>query len=99
MYRRIEKALRGETSQKQTERISQFKTQGDRQLAEEGRIEEITIDMVLRAQARMAEEQVSGPEDSVVTAIVKEFPQEKILEITKKNCQKRFKGREVLGEL
>ena len=46
----------------------------------------------------MAEEQVSGPEDSVVTAIVKEFPQEKILEITE-NCQKSFKGLEVLGEL
>ena len=82
----------------QTERISQFKTQGDRQFAEEGRIEEITIDMVLRARARMAEEQVNGPEDSVVTEIVKEFPQEKILEITK-SCQKRFTGWEVLGEL
>ena len=49
--------------------------------------------MVLRAVAKTAEEEVDGPEDSVVTEMTKELPQEKIFEISK-FFQHRFMGQE-----
>ena len=39
---------------------------------EEGRIVEITVDLVFTARARMAEERVTGLEDSVVAEIIKD---------------------------
>ena len=51
------------------------------------------VDLVLRARVRMAEEKVIGPEDSVVSEMIEELPQEKIHEITK--CfPKRFMRQE-----
>ena len=35
-----------------------------------GELQEITIDLVLRARAKMAEERVNGPGDSVVTEMI-----------------------------
>ena len=54
---------------------------------------EITLDLVLRARARMVEEEVHGPEDPVVTEMIRELPQEKIFDITKR-FQKRLMGEE-----
>ena len=51
------------TTEKQKERITQFKTEGDKQFAEEGRITEKTIDLVhlvLRDRAMMGWEKSAG---------------------------------------
>ena len=66
---------------------------GDRHFTEEGRDDAITIDLVLQARAKMAEERVNGPEDSIVSEMVKQVPQENMYEITR--CfQVRFLGLE-----
>ena len=72
-----------EMTEKQEERISQFNTEGDRQFTQEERTAEKTIDSVLRARARLAEETINGPEDSVVAEMIKELTQEKTFEFTK----------------
>ena len=72
-----------ETILQQEERNEKCRREGHRQFTEEGTIAEITVDLFLRARARMAEERVNGPEDSVVTEMTKQHPQEKMFEITK----------------
>ena len=71
------------TTEKQEERIMQFRADGDRHFTKEKRIAEMTIDFVLRAKARVSEEKVNGPEDSDVTEMIKELSQEKIYQITR----------------
>ena len=44
---------------------------------------EITIDLVLQARAKMSENKVNGPEDTVASEMIKQLPQEKIYIITK----------------
>ena len=53
------------------------KTDGDRHSTEVGRIAEITVDLVLQARAKMAEERVNGPDASTVIEMIKQLPQEK----------------------
>ena len=48
------------------------------------------MDFVLQARDRMAEEKVSGPEDSVVAEMIKELLQEKVYEITR--CSRWLHG-------
>ena len=57
-----------ETAEKQKDPILHFKADGDRHFAEDGRLAEVTIDMVLQARSRVAKEKVSGPEDSHIQA-------------------------------
>ena len=57
-------------------RIMEFKT-GDIHFTEDESNAEIAVHLVLRARARMAEETVNGPEDSVATEMIKELPQRK----------------------
>ena len=70
---------REETADKQMGRIRQVKAEGDRQFTGDGRLAEITTDLVLGARGKMAEEKVNGPVD---TDLIKELPQENIFEIT-----------------
>ena len=51
-----------ESAEKQKERIMQFRADRFWHCADDGRIADITVDLVLRARARMAEEKVHGPE-------------------------------------
>ena len=95
MERRNAKALpRGLRRQRGDDREDmQFEADGDRHFMGGGRNAEFTDELVLRARARMAGEQVNGPEESTVTETIKELLQEKTYEITK--CfQALFTGRE-----
>ena len=56
----------------QSERIKMCNSEGDRHFTEEGRIVEFTVDLVFTDRARMAEERVTGLEDSVVAEIIKD---------------------------
>ena len=59
-----------ETIEEQEKRILRYKEDGDRHFAEEGRVAEITIDLVLPARAKVAENKVNGPEDSIASVEV-----------------------------
>ena len=72
-----------ETKNEQEGRSNKYRQDGDKQFTEEGRMVEITVDMVLQARAKMSESKVNGPEDVVVSEMMKQFPQEKIYEVTR----------------
>ena len=77
-----------ETKEVQENRIDYFKKIGDQQLTVARRNAEITVDLVLQARAKMS---VNGPEDAVVSEMIKQLPLEKIFTITR--CfQELFKG-------
>ena len=64
---------------------------GNLKFTEEGRNAEITVDLVLQARAKLSENKVNGPEDAIVSEMVKRLPMEKIYTVTK--CfQERFLG-------
>ena len=46
----------------------------------------------------MAEDRVNGPEDSIVTEMIKQLPQEKLYDIAR-CCQDRFMGLEAAHQL
>ena len=78
-----------DTTEVQENRIEYFQEKGGRQFTDNGRGAEITVDLVLLARAKMSENKVNGPEDAVVSEMIKQFPMEKIYTITK--CfQERF---------
>ena len=52
---------------------------------------EITIDLVLQSRAKMSDNKVNGPEDTVVSEMIKQLLLEKIYTITK-FFQERFMG-------
>ena len=80
-----------ETREVQENRIEYFKKKGDQQFTVDGRKAEITVDLVLQARAKIADNKVNGPEDTVVCEMMKQLPLEKIYTITK--CfQERFMG-------
>ena len=59
-------------------------SEGDRHFTEEGRVAEITIDMVLQAGAKMSQNKVNGPEDAIVSEMIKQVLQEKIFKNTRR---------------
>ena len=64
---------------------------GNQQFTEDGRDAEITVDLVLQARAKLSENKVNGPEDAIVSEMIKRLPMEKICTITR--CfQERFLG-------
>ena len=68
-----------------------FGGKGNLQLTEEGRNADITVDLVLQARAKLSENKVNGPEDAIVSEMIKRLPMEKIYTFTK--CfQGRFLG-------
>ena len=65
-----------ETIGKQEDRIEKYHRDEDRHFTEEGRVAEITTDLVLEAWIKMAEERFNRPEDFLVTEMMKQLPQE-----------------------
>ena len=66
-----------ETTDEQKKWIMKYKEDGDRHFTEQGRVAEITVDLVLQARAKMSENEVDGPEDAVVGEMIKQLTQEK----------------------
>ena len=64
-------------AEKEKERIMKFNAKGDCDFTEHRSIAEITMDSLLRTRGRLAEEKVSGSEDSVVAKMTKQLPKEK----------------------
>ena len=60
-----------ETKEVQENRIEYFKKKGEQQFTEEGRTAEITVDLVLQARAKMSDNKVNGPEDAIVSEMIK----------------------------
>ena len=80
-----------ETREVRENRIEYFKKKGDQQFTADGRKAEVTVDLFLQVRAKMADNKVNGPEDAVVSEMIKEVPLEKIYTITR--CfQERFMG-------
>ena len=63
--------------------IEYLKRKGDQQFTKGGRGAAITIEMVLEARAKMSDTKANGPEDAVVSEIIKQLLQEKVYIITK----------------
>ena len=63
--------------------IEYFKGKGDQHFTKKVRGAEITIDLVLQADAKKFENKVNWPEDAVVCEMIQELHQEKIYVITK----------------
>ena len=59
------------------------KKRGDQQFTKDGRGAETTIDLVLQAREKVSDNRVNGPEDAVVSEMIKQLPQEKIYIITR----------------
>ena len=72
-----------ETKEAQENRIEYFWKKGNQQFTEEARNVDITVDLVLHARAKLSENKVNGPEDAIVSEIVKRLPMEKIHTITR----------------
>ena len=72
-------------------KIEYFKKKGDREFTMVGRQAEVTVDLVLRASAKMSDNKISGPKDAMVSEMVKILPLENFYTTTK--CfQERFVG-------
>ena len=66
-----------ETKEAQESRIEHFKKKGNQQFTEEGRNAEIKVDLVLQARAKLSDNKVNGPEDAIVSEMIKKLPMEK----------------------
>ena len=80
-----------ETKEAQESRIENFKKKGNQHFTEEGRNAEITVDLVLQARAKLSDDKVNGPEDAIVSEMIKRLPMEKMFTIVR-CCQERFSG-------
>ena len=49
----------------------------DEHFSEEGSVAQISVDLVLQARAKMTDNEVNGPEDSVASEMIQQFPPEK----------------------
>ena len=72
--------------------MNYFREQGNLQFTEDGRNAEVTVDLVLQARARLSKNKVNGPEDAIVSEMIKRLPMDKIY-IKTKCFQERFLGR------
>ena len=80
-----------ETREVQEQRTEHFEKKGHQQFTLDGRKADITVDLLLQARAKMAHNRVNGPEDTVVSEMIKQLPLEKIYTTTK--CfRERFNG-------
>ena len=78
--------------QEKSKKNEYFWTKGNLHFTEDGRNAEITVDLVLQSRGRVSENKVNGPEDAIVSEMIKTLPMEKIYMKTK--CfQERFLGR------
>ena len=83
--------IRSKQTEAQESRIERFKKNGKQQLTEDGRSTEITIDLVLQARAKLSDNKVNGPEDAIVSEMIKRLPMEKN-HIIARCFQERFLG-------
>ena len=67
-----------ETKEAQESRVEYFRKTGNQQFTKEGRNGEITNDLVLQARAMLSDNKVNGPEDAIVSEMIKKLPMEKI---------------------
>ena len=74
---------REKTREVQEKKIEYFKKKGDRQFTMDGRQAEVTVDLVLRAWTKMSDNRISGPEDAMVSEMVKILPLEKFCTTTR----------------
>ena len=82
-----------ETSEEQAKRIAKYKKDCNRQFTEDGRVAEITVELVLQARARMLENMAMGQKMPIVSEMIQQLPQENIYAITR--CfRDRFLGLE-----
>ena len=58
-------------------------TKTGQQFTVEGRIAEITVDLVLQARAKMSDNKVNGPEDAIVSEMIKKLLVDKIYTIAR----------------
>ena len=72
-----------ETKGFQQNRFDYFTRKGDQYFAEGGRIAEITVDPVLQRRARMSNNKVNGPDDAIVSEMIKTLPKEKVYTTTR----------------
>ena len=80
--------MRQEKCKKNELNILKRKVTGTSRKTEE---DQISVDLVLQARAKMSENKVNGPEDALVSEMIKQLPLEKICTLTK--CfQERFMG-------
>ena len=75
----------------QERRVRMFRAEESRQKEEQGRVAEITADLVLRARGNMQSDEATGAEDIIATEILKELRIETVCVIVKL-FQRRFCG-------
>ena len=56
-----------ETIEEQEKRVMKYNEVGDRHFTEEGSVADISIDLVVQARAKISENKVNGPEDSIMS--------------------------------
>ena len=66
-----------ETEEVQESRIEHFKKEGDLQFTEDGHSAGVTVDLVLQARTKLSDNKVNGPEDAVMSEIVKKLPRKR----------------------
>ena len=80
-----------ETNEAQEKRIACKWKKGNQQFTDDGRNAEITVDLVLQARAKLTDNKVNGPENTIVSEMIKKLPMESIYTIA--TCfQERFMG-------
>ena len=80
-----------ETKEEQERRIENFWKKGNQQFTEERLNADITVDLMLQARAKLSDNKVNGPEDAIVSEMIKKLPVEKIYTFAR--CfQERFMG-------
>ena len=68
-----------DTKEVQESRIDFFQKKRNQQFTEDGRSAEITVDLVLQARAKLSDNRVNGPEDAIVSEMIRKLPMEKDL--------------------
>ena len=76
-------------------RITKYKQDGSRRITGRRRVAELGF--VSLARAKMSENKGNGPEDSIVSEMIKQLSQEHIYEMTRLFPQHQRKGQEVTG--
>ena len=82
-----------QTKEEQENRTEYSKKKGNQQFTEEGRNAEITADLVLQPRAKLSDNKVNGPEDAIVSEMIKRLPNGKDLH----NCELRLERKFILS--
>ena len=66
-----------ETKEAQESRIEHFRKNGISSLLRKVATQKITVDLVLQARAKLSDDKVNGPEDAIVSEMIKKMLMEK----------------------